>query len=301
MTRRISIIIPLLVLLFACGNEPGEAAIEQGISQQNTLQGGREQEQGISQQGMSQQGSAQYDPDRVAFHEDKWRWIYIDAGIPSQLAQRVIASALEGPDFIIELLALMGQDPYLYILVDKENVLPIDYEPDDLVSLRAGSFRISRNDLSLRSMAIDALEEMARAAAADGITLTVGSSYRSGTYQAEVYQRWVNQLGQTEADRISARPGHSQHQLGLVVDFVPIDPSFADTPASRWLLENASRYGWSLSYPEGLEHITGYSYESWHYRYVGKDLAALIDNYFDGIQHYALKLIQAWMHQNQGY
>ena len=280
MTRRISIILPLLILLFACGEEAREA--EQGISRH-------------VQQSPTQQGAAQHDPDREAFLEDYWRWIFIEAGIPNQLAQRVTASALEGPDFIMELLAIMEQDPYLYVLVDKENALPINYEPGDLVALNAGSFRISRNDLSLRFMAITALEEMARSAAGDGITLTVGSTYRSGTYQAEVYQRWVSQLGQAEADRISARPGHSQHQLGLVVDFVPIDPSFADTPASAWLLLNASRYGWSLSYPEGLEHITGYSYESWHYRYVGKDLASFIENYFDGIQQYALKFIQVWL------
>jgi len=231
---------------------------------------------------------------RETFIEVFWHNVFLDAGLPSYIADNIKKAALEGPEFLIDLIVILQQDPYTYILVDKEHSLPITYEPDDLVPLRAGSFRISRNDLALRRMAVDALEEMAEAALRDGISLVVGSTYRSGLYQEEVYERWVRQLGRQEADRISARPGHSQHQLGLVVDFVPIDPSFAATPAAAWLKENAAAYGWSLSYPEGYEHITGYSYESWHYRYVGKELAEFIDMYFDGIQQYALLFIQAW-------
>ena len=235
------------------------------------------------------------DPDREAFVGDYWRWIFTEAGIPNSITRNVITSVLESPAVLMELFMVLQQDRYTYILVDKAHSLPIDYEPNDLVPLRAGTFRISRNDLSLRSMALDALQEMAEAAALEGITFTIGSSYRSGTYQAEVYNRWVTQLGREEADRISARPGHSQHQLGLVVDFSPIDNSFANTAAARWLTDNAACFGWSLSYPDGHEHITGYSWESWHYRYVGKDLAEFIDKYFDGIQQYALQFIHVWL------
>ena len=96
------------------------------------------------------------------------------------------------------------------------------------------------------------------------------------------------------ADRESAQPRKSQHQLGLILDFAPIDDSFANTSASAWLLRNASRFGWSLSFPDGYEEVTGYRWESWHYRFVGKDLAAFIDKYFDGIQQYALQFIKAW-------
>ena len=262
----------------------------------------REQDESISETGIpsvdvtitQNPGIQRADPDREAFVEDYWRLIFIEAGIPGDIARNIIASALESPGFVMDLLMILQQDPYIYRLVDKEHSLPIDYAPDDLFALRAGTFRITRNDLSLRGIALDALQEMAEAAALDGVTFTIGSSYRSGTYQEEVYNRWVTQLGREEADRVSARPGHSQHQLGLVVDFSPIDNSFANTPAARWLSDNASRFGWSLSYPEDLEHITGYSWESWHYRYVGKDLAEFIDNYFDGIQQYALQFIRVW-------
>ena len=135
---------------------------------------------------------------------------------------------------------------------------------------------------------------MAAAAWAEGLSLTVASSYRSYDYQVEVYARNVASDGQEEADRVSARPGYSQHQTGLVVDFGPIDNSFANTPGGRWVLANAARFGWSLSFPDGYEAVTGYVWESWHYRYVGLELAAFIDTYFDGIQQYALRFIYEW-------
>jgi len=237
---------------------------------------------------------AKTDPDREAFVEDFWRWIFGEAGIPEHLARKVAASALESPAFIMELLIILQQDPFTYYLVDKKNPLPDGYEPDDLVNLTAGAYRLGRDGLQLRKAAAEALQEMALAAAAEGITLTAGSTYRSAEYQAQVYDREVRAYGQEVADRQSARPGTSQHQLGLTVDFAPIDDAFAKTPEYRWLLKNSGRFGWSASFPDGYENVTGYRWESWHYRFVGRDLAAFIENYFDGIQQYALQFIHAW-------
>jgi D-alanyl-D-alanine carboxypeptidase len=132
---------------------------------------------------------------------------------------------------------------------------------------------------------------MAAAARRDGITLVVSSAYRSYDYQVGVYNRIVREMGQEAADRESARPGHSQHQTGLAADFGSIDDSFALTAAGRWMAANAPRFGWSLSFPDGYESVTGYRWESWHFRYVGKDLATLIDRYFNGIQQYALRFL----------
>ena len=233
-------------------------------------------------------------PDREAFVEDFWRWICGEAGIPERLARSIAASALESPAFILELLEVLQQDAYTYYLVDKQHALPEGYEPDDLVPLRAGAYRLGREGLTLRRAAVEALNEMAAAAAVEGIAFTVGSAYRSAAYQAQVYEREVATYGKEVADRESAQSGKSQHQLGLTLDFAPIDDSFAGTPASQWLLRNAGNFGWSLSFPDGYEEITGYRWESWHYRYVGKDLAAFINTYFDGIQQYALQFIQAW-------
>jgi D-alanyl-D-alanine carboxypeptidase len=239
------------------------------------------------------------DADREAFVEDFWRWIFGEADIPESLARKVAASALESTAFIMELLMVLQQDPYTFYLVDKQHTLPVDYEPDDLVPLAAGIYRLDRDGLQLRKIAEEALREMAVAAAAEGITFTAGSAYRSAAYQAQVYEREVKTYGKETADRESAQPGKSQHQLGLVLDFAPIDDAFAKTPASQWLLRNAGRFGWSLSFPDGYEEVTGYRWESWHYRYVGKDLSAFIDKYFDGIQQYALRFIYVWRNQDQ--
>jgi D-alanyl-D-alanine carboxypeptidase len=146
----------------------------------------------------------------------------------------------------------------------------------------------------LRYRAEAALEEMAAAAMAEGHVLVISSAYRSYEYQAGSFERWTERLGLEEAERVSARPGRSQHQLGLAVDFGSITNDFADTDTGRWVAANAGRFGFSLSYPLGYEEITGYAWESWHYRYVGRDLAAFIDTWFGSIQHFALSFIHEW-------
>ncbi|MDR1178540.1 MAG: M15 family metallopeptidase [Spirochaetaceae bacterium] len=248
--------------------------------------------------GQEADGQGQSNTAESGFHEPDFRddlqRILRDARLPPELALDLSAAAQEGPSFILDLLAVLEGDPYLRILVDKAHALPDGYEPGDLVALSGPSYRTGRNGLLLRQEAADALEEMAAAAGAEGLTLTVSSTYRSYNYQVEVYARNVREDGQEEADRVSARPGHSQHQLGLVVDFGSISDEFAGTREGRWLLSNAGRFGWSLSFPDGYEALTGYRWESWHYRYVGRDLAHFIDTYFNGIQQYALQFIRAW-------
>jgi D-alanyl-D-alanine carboxypeptidase len=216
------------------------------------------------------------------------------AELPPEMALRLEASAAESPAFILDLLSCLDGDPFLWHLVDKRHSLPSGYAPEDLVELNPGSYEIGRRGLMLRAAAAQSLEDMAAAARNAGVLLVASSTYRSYDYQVEVYNRIVRELGQTAADRESARPGHSQHQTGLVVDFGSIDDSFAQTAAGRWMVNNAGRFGWSLSFPDGYEEVTGYRWESWHYRYVGEDLSAFIDTWFDGIQQYALQFILAW-------
>ncbi|MHB9292543.1 putative zinc D-Ala-D-Ala carboxypeptidase [Hollandina sp. SP2] len=217
-----------------------------------------------------------------------------EAEIPPALARHIQGVAAEGPAFLMDLLAALEGDPYLRVLVDKEHALAAGYEPEDLVDLTRGSYQVNRQGLKLRRAAELALEAMAAAAQADGVTLAVSSAYRSYAYQEAVYARNVRESGQEIADQESARPGHSQHQLGLVVDFGSIDDTFAETSAGRWTAEQVHLFGWSLSYPQGYEALTGYRWESWHYRYVGRELTYFIDTYFDGIQQYALRFIYQW-------
>jgi D-alanyl-D-alanine carboxypeptidase len=217
-----------------------------------------------------------------------------NAELPPALSGRIKTAAAASPVFMADLLACLEGDRYLRALVDKQHSLPVGYAPSDLIALTEGSYRVSRSGLTLRRVAAASLDEMAKAARADEVVLVASSAYRSYDYQVQVYDRNVREMGQEAADRESARPGHSQHQTGLVVDFGSIDDSFAATAAGRWMAANASRFGWSLSYPNGYENVTGYRWESWHHRYLGKNLTAFIDNYFDGIQQYALRFLHEW-------
>lgn len=126
----------------------------------------------------------------------------------------------------------------------------------------------------------EAFEEMAAEAKLSGINLTAFSTYRSYEYQTSLYERYVNKDGVEAADRYSARPGYSEHQTGLAFDIGEVNYEkywasfkFGETEAGKWVAANAYRYGFILRYPEGKENITGYRHESWHFRYVGKEVA----------------------------
>jgi D-alanyl-D-alanine carboxypeptidase len=183
-------------------------------------------------------------------------------------------------------------DPLILMRVDKQKALSETFEPADLASLDGSGVSVSRPGHRLRAAALKALLLMNRAARKDEVTLLVGSAYRSYAYQAQVFARNVKESGQAEAERVSALPGHSQHQLGTALDFAPIDESFARTKASRWLIANARRFGFSLSFPKGMESVTGYIEESWHYRYIGVAAAALEGEYFGGVQQYLLLFLE---------
>ena len=118
-----------------------------------------------------------------------------------------------------------------------------------------------------------AFHEMQTAAAELGLNLYISSGYRSYDYQAGLYQRYVDRSGQAEADRYSARPGHSEHQTGLAFDLNTISDEFKDTDEGKWVAENCHKYGFIVRYPEDKEAITGYMYEPWHIRYLGTDIA----------------------------
>ncbi len=226
---------------------------------------------------------------------DRVRRACAAAELPAEYSDALVsAAAADWRALEAELAALTALDRYLWAPVDKVYALPAEYEPEDLQELTGPSYRVNRPGHRLRSDAAEALEAMAAAARAEGVVLVASSAYRSFAYQTQVYERIVRQLGQEAADRESARPGHSEHQLGRALDFGSIDDSFAETAAGRWLAANAGRFGWVLSYPEGLEHVTGYRWESWHYRYVGVPTEEFIRRRFGGIKHYAFRFLYRW-------
>ncbi len=164
----------------------------------------------------------------------------------------------------------------LLVLVNKEYQLPQSYAPSDLVLASNSGIRLG-GGYYLRNILIPDLTNLVNAAKVASIDLSIVSAYRSYATQIDTYNYWVRvNGGNTDvADKVSARAGHSQHQLGTAIDFSSSEVSdgsferFQSTKASAWLFENAWQYGFVISYPSGYESTTGYSYESWHYRYIG--------------------------------
>lgn len=179
----------------------------------------------------------------------------------------------------------------LWVIVNKLRPLqPKTYAPSDLVvpniPLRSN---ITGDEKQVRKPMATALETMATAAKADGITLNLQSGYRSYQLQVNVYGNEVKNYGQTKADQESARPGYSEHQSGLAADLggtttpsCNVEQCFATTPEGKWLAANAYKYGFIVRYPQGKESVTGYEYEPWHVRYIGTNLSQ--EMHTEGIQ-----------------
>ena len=163
------------------------------------------------------------------------------------------------------------------ILVNKFNYLSEDFVPSELTSV---SLSYSYEGQKAIKEVVDAYEEMASDAKDDGIQLLVNSSYRDYSKQESVYKDFYYSNGISYADKYAARAGYSEHQTGLCLDIFTSGQSntenFDETEAFIWLSKNAHKYGFILRYPENKEYLTGYEYESWHYRYLGKEIATKV-------------------------
>ncbi len=160
---------------------------------------------------------------------------------------------------------------YPLALITKETTLKSDYVPSDLQPIPP-----SMNpyyNMQLRKEALDNLKDLFLEAYSDGISLSIRSAYRSYATQKGLFEDYASRYGPEEANRFSAKPGQSEHQLGTTVDFggttTDFTAEFANTDQGQWLAENAHRFGFAMSYPEGMEGVTGYIFEPWHYRYIG--------------------------------
>lgn len=162
------------------------------------------------------------------------------------------------------------------MLVNKTWYLSDSYVPENLTEL---STMYAATGQQLAGVAAEALAEWGDAGREVGVTFYAASAYRSYQSQDDIYSSYVTGLGQEQADAQSARPGFSEHQTGLTVDLAASnegDKEYKDTNAYIWTSTNCQNYGWILRYPEGKESITGYEFESWHYRYLGTDLAKAV-------------------------
>ncbi len=181
------------------------------------------------------------------------------------------------------------RDPYLFYIVDKNNSLPQEYTPNDL---------IGEGKAKIRQETFDAFENMAQAAKEDGIDLWILSGFRSYERQAYLFNRSVHTKGPEHANNFVARPGESQHQLGTAVDINSVESSFVNTKEYAWLKKNAATFGFSLSFPEGQQEKTGYAFEPWHYRYITPLGATLQKIYFNDSQVDFLDTLNACLEEN---
>lgn len=192
-------------------------------------------------------------------------WTYaVDPGyVPPDLVAVASGATIEVTPFALpqltaaDLRALPGEAAYGALLVDDPNAAVRRVMLPDLRALRA-------------------------AAAAAGVPLVVLSAYRSYAHQAATFDHWVSVGGYEQALRTSARPGHSEHQLGTAIDFgdgraAPWEyRDWATTPSGAWLRDRAAEFGFVMSYPPGKSGVTCYDYEPWHYRWIGRSAAAAL-------------------------
>ncbi len=189
----------------------------------------------------------------------------------------------------------------LLVLVNKKYYLVSSYAPSDLVNVTTSGIRVkSGGSYYVRNILINDLKALNDQAKSQGVDLSVISAYRSYSQQVSTYNYWVSYNGgnTNAADQVSARAGHSQHQLGTAVDFSTKDigdaigDSFTNTKAEKWLRNNAWKYGFALAYPSGYESTTGYAHESWHFRYIGVSNATQ--------WHTSGKILELWLREKNG-
>ena len=175
----------------------------------------------------------------------------------------------------------------LLMLLNKYNYLPEDYEPENLMDVK-NWYAYGENQII--EEVYDKFIEMFNDAKEEGLTLIITSGFRDYDLQSELYEDYEETYGEEEANTFAAKPGFSEHQTGLALDIVTYDvvmEEFEETKEFKWMQENAHKYGFILRYPKDKELITGYSYEPWHYRYVGtkvanqiKELGITFDEYY---------------------
>ncbi len=212
---------------------------------------------------------------KTGYIHDGKSWCYLDASgawAPSYTGAEILPNGRK--------LTIENDKAYVdgILIVNKKYPLPPSHAPGGLTAETQAAFA-----------------EMKQAAAKDGINLYVVSGYRNYNYQVGLYHNYVKRDGKAAADRYSARPGHSEHQSGLCFDLNYAGDAFTGTPEAKWLEKNAHRYGFIVRFPKGKEKETGYQYESWHMRYIGKQAAAevyesglCLEEYL-GVESYYLK------------
>ena len=162
------------------------------------------------------------------------------------------------------------------MLVNKYNYLDKDYKPDDVIEISSW-YAYAENEAS--KSILEEYKKMFNDAESEGLELIISSGYRDYNNQEETYNEYVRDSGEEQAKKYASLPGYSEHQTGLAFDILTtgvLTNEFEKTKEFEWLKNNSYKYGFILRYPKGKENITGFEYESWHYRYVGIEAAKQI-------------------------
>ena len=184
----------------------------------------------------------------------------------------------------------------LFVLVNKQNAVDRSYVPDDLEGIKYYAADRTASARFMKSEAAAAFHELAEAAMAEGHKIVITTAYRSYDFQSTLYNNYVANYGQAEADTFSAKPGTSEHQTGLATDVsspsvnYQLTSNYINTPEGTWLNDNAHKFGFIIRYQKDKESITGYIYEPWHIRYVGKTAAKEIYEQGLALEEYLEKL-----------
>lgn len=172
------------------------------------------------------------------------------------------------------------------VLVNKYNYLGENFIPKNLENINN---QYALNNMKLVNYAKEAFEKMAKAAKKENLKIVAMSSYRSYSYQVDLYNKYKKKDGQEAADKYSGRPGFSEHQSGLAVDVYNEKTEYTNFESTKefiWMEDHAHEYGFIIRFPKGKENETGYQYESWHYRYVGIEVATYIKNNNISLEEY---------------
>lgn len=183
----------------------------------------------------------------------------------------------------VEMIDVDTKPDSITVLVNRKYRMDKDYVPADLVvpNIQFSYYGVYEKSY-VRQVAASALERLFTEAQEQGVVLKGVSGYRSYARQQEIYNRNVNTRGKTTTNLVSAQPGASEHQTGLTMDVsspsvgCTLETNFGDTTEGKWLAKHCHKFGFIIRYPEDKTEITGYSYEPWHIRYVGKKLASYL-------------------------
>lgn len=197
------------------------------------------------------------------------------------LALLILVFYTKDIDFFYKKVKDIKNPDSLMVLVNKLNRLQSNYVPHDLEQI---SLNYATNNKFLRKEAKENFEKLSSDAKKIGYSIIAVSAYRDYDYQENLFNNYVKEKGENYALKCSAKAGHSEHQTGLSVDVMGYNNDYDQFEKSKefdWMKNNSYKYGFILRYPKGKEYITGFKYEPWHYRYVGKDIASII--YTEGI------------------